>query len=500
MVRIIKLTFQAESPILVAGEKEGPYINQQLIKLPNGKTCYIIPSTSWKGVLRNIASKIAPTIDFKDKLANLASKLHANDHKATSKEIEGIKKAGRVARATLDLVEAEIEPGMTTDDINTMVHEFTIKNNATSAPLYYRGFPKSVCVSINEVICHGIPGERVIKEGDIVNVDVTPILNGYYADASKTFFVGKPGRDARKIVRVAKESLKRGMSMVKPGNTIGDIGWAIQRYAEGEGCSVVREFVGHGVGLDFHEPPQVPHYGRKGEGIVLVLCLGGYLAYSYFEQRHQRRSAVAALVREELDESMSRSWGRIVVLLAGGLTGVVVSSDWIVLSATNVAAHLGVPSVIIALAAVVVCSHVSWLQRNGLAVCGSNTSERLVKTQILALQTLGENQRNPLYFTGAFRSALMPQFTAPAVALLGPGPAAFLATQLAFAALLALAASGALPPAYGISVARGLTSPPYCYPPDEFEAKVAALFSGGAYLVAYVGHGKPRPAYRTAGS
>ena len=186
------------------------------------------------------------------------------------KEIEGIKKAGGVARATLDLVEAEIEPGMTTDDINTMVHEFTIKNNATSAPLYYRGFPKSVCVSINEVICHGIPGERVIKEGDIVNVDVTPILNGYYADASKTFFVGKPGRDALKIVRVAKESLKRGMSMVKPGNTIGDIGWAIQRYAEGEGCSVVREFVGHGVGLDFHEPPQVPHYGRKGEGIVLV--------------------------------------------------------------------------------------------------------------------------------------------------------------------------------------------------------------------------------------
>jgi len=136
--------------------------------------------------------------------------------------------------------------------------------------LNYRGFPKSVCVSINEVICHGIPGERAIKDGDIVNVDVTPILNGYYADTSKTFFVGSPGPDARKIVKVARESLKRGMSMVRPGNTIGDIGWAIQHYAEGEGCSVVREFVGHGVGLDFHEPPQVPHYGRKGEGIVLV--------------------------------------------------------------------------------------------------------------------------------------------------------------------------------------------------------------------------------------
>ena len=187
-----------------------------------------------------------------------------------NKDIEGIKKAGRVAMATLDLVEAEIGPGITTEKINTLVHEFTIKNKATSAPLNYRGFPKSVCVSINEVICHGIPGERIMQEGDIVNVDVTPILNGYYADVSKTFLVGKPGPNARKIVKVAKESLKRGMSMVLPGNTVGDIGWAIQSYAEGEGCSVVREFVGHGVGFDFHEPPHVPHYGRKGEGIVLV--------------------------------------------------------------------------------------------------------------------------------------------------------------------------------------------------------------------------------------
>lgn len=185
-------------------------------------------------------------------------------------DIEGLKKAGRVALATLDLVEAEIRPGLATEKINTLVHEFTIKNNATSAPLNYRGFPKSVCVSVNEVICHGIPGERVLKDGDIVNVDVTPILNGYYADVSKTFFVGNPGPDARKIMRVARESLKKGMSMVHPGNTVGDIGWAIQKYAEEEGCSVVREFVGHGVGFEFHEPPQVPHYGRKGKGIALV--------------------------------------------------------------------------------------------------------------------------------------------------------------------------------------------------------------------------------------
>lgn len=186
------------------------------------------------------------------------------------KDINGIKKAGRLALDTFDLVESEIRPGITTDDINTLVHNFIIKNGATPAPLNYRGFPKSVCVSVNEVICHGIPGKRVLKDGDIVNVDVTPILNGYYADINKTFFMGTPGPEAQKIVRVARKCLKRGMAAVRPGNSIGDIGWAIQGYAEGQGCSVVREFVGHGVGFGFHEPPQVPHYGHKGEGIILI--------------------------------------------------------------------------------------------------------------------------------------------------------------------------------------------------------------------------------------
>jgi methionyl aminopeptidase len=186
------------------------------------------------------------------------------------KDIEGIRKAGRLALATLDMVESEIRPGMITDEINTLVHEFTISNGAIPAPLNYRGFPKSVCVSINDVICHGIPGKRALEEGDIVNVDVTPILNGYYADVSKTFFIGTPGADALKIVNVARESLKKGIEMVQPGNSVGDIGWAIQSYAEAEGCSVVREFVGHGVGMEFHEPPQIPHFGIKGNGLRLV--------------------------------------------------------------------------------------------------------------------------------------------------------------------------------------------------------------------------------------
>ncbi|MFO7750493.1 MAG: type I methionyl aminopeptidase [Desulfobacteraceae bacterium] len=185
-------------------------------------------------------------------------------------QIEGIKKTGRLLLSIMDKVEALIRPGITTNEINTLVHEETVRAGAVSAPLNYRGFPKSVCVSVNEVICHGIPGDRVLKDGDIVNVDITPILDGFYADASKTFFVGTPSGQAKKIVGVARESLKRAIEMVRPGVQLGDLGWAIQQYAEGQGCSVVREFVGHGVGISFHEPPQVLHFGKKGKGVKLV--------------------------------------------------------------------------------------------------------------------------------------------------------------------------------------------------------------------------------------
>jgi len=204
----------------------------------------------------------------------------------TEADVEGIRRAGRLVLDTLDLVERRLKVGITTDTINTWVHEFTLENKGVPAPLNYRGFPKSTCVSINEVICHGIPGERVIQDGDIVNVDVTTILDGYYADANKTFLVGQAGADARKIVEVARRSLKEGMEMVRPGNCVGDIGWAIQTYAEQQGCSVVRDFVGHGVGYEFHEPPQIPHFGQRGEGVHLVpgmvftiepmVNLGGY--------------------------------------------------------------------------------------------------------------------------------------------------------------------------------------------------------------------------------
>ena len=205
------------------------------------------------------------TVDLKEK--------YLRSHNIRLKEkrdIEGIRAAGRLVIETLDLAEKHIRPGVITDEINTVVHDFTVAHGAIPAPLNYRGFPKSVCVSVNEVICHGIPGNRVLEEGDIVNVDVTSILEGYYADASKTFFVGEPGPDARKIVEVSRACLGVGLSMVKPGKRIGDIGWAVQRYAESHGCSVVREFVGHGVGIEFHESPQIPHYGQKGKGLIIV--------------------------------------------------------------------------------------------------------------------------------------------------------------------------------------------------------------------------------------
>ncbi len=218
--------------------------------------------------LKRKLRKLSSPHDFKKIKAQYATlyKIRLKE----KEDVDGIKKAGRLAVDILKHVEEHIKPGITTNYINYLVEEFTKKNNALSAPLNYQGFPKSVCTSVNNVICHGIPDETVLKDGDIVNVDVTPILDGYYADANKTFFVGSPGKDAKKIVSVARECLRLGVLKVKPKNRIGHIGYAIQRYAEGQGCSVVREYVGHGVGFEFHEPPQVPHFGKKGQGITLV--------------------------------------------------------------------------------------------------------------------------------------------------------------------------------------------------------------------------------------
>jgi len=191
-------------------------------------------------------------------------------HLKKTRDIELIKRAGKLVIETLNLVESELKAGMTTEEINTIVHEFTIKNKAKPATLNYNGYPKSTCVSIDNEVCHGVPGNRVIKDGNIVNVDITSILDGYVADANKTFFVGEPSPEAHKVVSVAEACLRKGMKKVRSGNTIGDIGWTIQKYAEEQNCSVVEAYVGHGVGFAFHELPHVPHFGKKGDGIKLI--------------------------------------------------------------------------------------------------------------------------------------------------------------------------------------------------------------------------------------
>jgi methionyl aminopeptidase len=182
------------------------------------------------------------------------------------KEIEQMRVACRMAAETLLLVGEKIRVGMTTEEINTIVHEDTVRRGAYPAPLNYKRFPKSVCTSVNEVVCHGIPGPQVLKDGDIVNVDVTTFYKGFYGDTSATFYLGTPSEGARKVTEVARESLRRAIAIVRDGARLGDIGHAIQEYAEAEGCSVVRDFVGHGIGRRFHEDPQVKHYGRAGTG------------------------------------------------------------------------------------------------------------------------------------------------------------------------------------------------------------------------------------------
>ena len=189
----------------------------------------------------------------------------------TPEQIEGIRRSGVVNTGVLDLVQKEIHVGMSTQEIDQMVYDYTVAHGAIPAPLGYEGFPKSVCTSINEVVCHGIPKEEdVLQEGDIVNVDFTTILDGYYADASRVFIIGKTTPEKEQLVRVAKECLEIGMEAAKPYSFVGDIGHAIQKHADKYHYGIVRDLCGHGVGLKFHEKPDVMHYGHKGTGMLLV--------------------------------------------------------------------------------------------------------------------------------------------------------------------------------------------------------------------------------------
>jgi len=178
----------------------------------------------------------------------------------------GMRKAGRLAAEALDFLVPHVKPGVSTERLDDLVFEFAMDHGALPAPLNYRGFPKSICTSVNRVVCHGIPEPKPLREGDILNIDVTLILDGWHGDTSRMYIAGRPSRKAERLIAVTYEALMRAIAAVKPGNTVGHIGAAIQVYAESQRCSVVRDFCGHGIGRVFHDRPNILHYGQPGEG------------------------------------------------------------------------------------------------------------------------------------------------------------------------------------------------------------------------------------------
>ncbi len=188
----------------------------------------------------------------------------------TPEELEKMRTACRLAAEVLDFIAPYVKPGVTTEKLDRLCHEYIVEEQkAIPAPLNYRGFPKSICTSVNHQVCHGIPGNKRLKNGDILNIDITVIKDGWHGDTSKMFFVGEPSVKAKRLVKVAQEALYRGIREVRPGADLGQIGHAIQKYVESQGYSVVREFCGHGIGREFHEEPQVLHYGKPDTGIIL---------------------------------------------------------------------------------------------------------------------------------------------------------------------------------------------------------------------------------------
>ncbi len=187
----------------------------------------------------------------------------------TPEDFAGMRRAGRLAAETLDMIAEHVRPGVTTNTLDRLCHDFILAAGATPAPLNYRGYPKSICTSINHVVCHGIPGDRRLEDGDTLNIDVTVILDGWHGDTSRMYAAGTPSTRARNLMDVTYEALMRGIAVIRPGITLGDLGHAIQSYVEGQRFSVVRDFCGHGIGRRFHEAPNILHFGRPGEGPVI---------------------------------------------------------------------------------------------------------------------------------------------------------------------------------------------------------------------------------------
>jgi len=188
----------------------------------------------------------------------------------TAEEIEKMRVAGKLAGEVLEMIGPHVKAGITTDELNELCHDYMVNVQQTiPAPLNYKGFPKSICTSVNHQVCHGIPGKKLLKPGDMLNIDITVIKDEYHGDTSKMFFIGEPSQIAKRVSQISYDCMRLGIQMVKPGARLGDIGAAIQKYAESHQCSVVREYCGHGIGKKFHEDPQVLHYGKEGTGMTL---------------------------------------------------------------------------------------------------------------------------------------------------------------------------------------------------------------------------------------
>lgn len=191
-------------------------------------------------------------------------------HIKSSEEIEKMRIAGKLAADVLEMIEPHVKNGITTNELDRICHEYIVnEQDAIPAPLNYHGFPKSICTSVNHTVCHGIPSDKKLKKGDLINIDITVIKDGFHGDTSKMFYVGEASIKAKRITEISRECLVKGIHLVKPGTTLGDIGATIQQHAESNNCSIVREYCGHGIGLQFHEEPQVLHYGKAGTGLTL---------------------------------------------------------------------------------------------------------------------------------------------------------------------------------------------------------------------------------------
>jgi methionyl aminopeptidase len=247
-------------------------------------------------------------------------------------QIEGMRVAGRLAAEVLDFITPHIKAGITTGELDRLCHDYMVNEQGTiPAPLNYTPpgytpYPKSICTSVNHVVCHGVPGEKRLKSGDIVNVDITVIKDGFHGDTSRMFCVGPPSIQARRLIDLTYDCMWRGIRAVRPGNTLGDIGHAIQVYAEKNGCSVVREFCGHGIGLNFHEDPQILHYGRPGTGMRMEAGMIFTVEPMINAGRADIRQLADGWTIVTKDHSLSAQWEHTVLVTDSGYEVLTVSA------------------------------------------------------------------------------------------------------------------------------------------------------------------------------